>query len=76
MPDLVYASADCAASTNDGIPVTVREGDVWAADDPFVIARPSLFSTEPPGPNFHRRTVAVEDLPTTAPARRRPKVVH
>lgn len=28
--------------------VTMHVGDVWWADDPFVLARPDLFSSTPP----------------------------
>jgi|GEM_PF-4553392 len=57
----VYAVATCGTATADGIGVVLREGDVWAADDPLVLLRPGLFADEPPAPNFPRRTVpAVE----------------
>ena len=59
-PLYVYACATCAAATPDGIPVDIREGDVWAGDDPLVLSRPGLFSPEPIGPRFPRRTVAPE----------------
>jgi hypothetical protein len=40
----------------------LREGEVWAADDPLVLTHPGLFSDTPPAPAFPRRTVrAVED---------------
>ena len=58
-PLYVYAVADCAAGL-DGIIVNLREGDVWAGDDPLVLSRPGLFSDTPPGPRFPRRTVAPE----------------
>ncbi len=61
----VFATATCATGTEDEIPVNLREGDVWAADDPLVLARPGLFSDTPPAPNFPRRTVRVKDLPAT-----------
>jgi hypothetical protein len=67
----VYAVATCGTGTPDTVPVMLREGDVWAADDPLVLARPGLFSDEPPAPNFPRRTVRAEDLPASTPARRR-----
>ena len=56
----VYATGTCAAATADGMPVDLREGDVWAADDAFVLARPEFFAGTPPGPRFPRRSVAVE----------------
>ena len=57
----VYATANCGTATADGIGVNLREGDVWDALDPLVLARPGLFSDTPPAPHFPRRTVrAVE----------------
>lgn len=29
-------------------PIVLHDGDVWDADDPFVIERPDLFSEDPP----------------------------
>lgn len=57
----VYATATCATATADGIGIDLREGDVWAAEDPLVLARPGLFSDTPPAPYFPRRTVAKDD---------------
>jgi hypothetical protein len=71
MSNIVYASATCAAATADGIPVTLVEGEPWASDDPFVVARPEFFSASPPGPAFPRRTVAVVEQATAAPGERR-----
>jgi hypothetical protein len=68
---VVYAVATCASSTDDGIGVNLREGDVWAADDPFVRSHPGLFSDEPPGPRFPLRTVRVVEQATAAPGERR-----
>ena len=59
-PLYVYATANCGTATTDGLGVNLREGDVWAGDDPLVVARPGLFCDEPPGPRFPRRSVAVE----------------
>ena len=57
----VFSTATCGTATADGIGIDLREGDVWAADDPLVLARPGLFSDTSPAPNFPRRTVpAVE----------------
>jgi hypothetical protein len=67
----VYSTATRATAREDGSAVSLREGDVWAADDPLVLARPGLFGDEPPAPNFPRRTVRVEALPASPPARRR-----
>ena len=67
----VFAASTCLVESPDLGPLVLREGDVWAADDPLVLARSGLFTDTPPGPDFPRRTVRVEDLPATAPARRR-----
>jgi len=67
----VYSTANCGTCDTQGVDINLREGDVWAADDPLVLARPGLFSDTPPAPNFPRRTVRVEDLPTSPTARRR-----
>lgn len=65
---VVYATADCGTATAEGLSVNLREGDVWAADDPLVKLRPGLFSETPPGPRFPRRTV---EQATAAPGERR-----
>ena len=58
----VFVSGSCGTATADGLGVDLHEGDVWAADDPLVLARPGLFCDEPPAPRFPRRTVAVEAI--------------
>jgi hypothetical protein len=69
MPPLkvVYATANCATATTDGVPVMLHEGEVWDALDNLVIARPGLFSDTPPAPNFPRRTVRAVEQATSAP---------
>ena len=37
----------------DGIIVNLREGDVWAADDPLVLARRACSVTNPPPRDSH-----------------------
>lgn len=69
--NVVYATATCATATADGIGIVLREGDVWAADDPAVLAHPGLFSDTPPAPNFPRRTVRAVEQATAAPGERR-----
>lgn len=66
-----YATATCSAATADGMTVQMREGDVWDADDPFVVARPEFFSAFPPGPNFPRRTQLPVEQATAGPGERR-----
>lgn len=44
----VYANNDGLVANNViGGSVMMRPGDVWFADDPFVLARPELFSATP-----------------------------
>ena len=61
-PLYVYGTGTCAAATADGMPVNLKEGEVWDAKDAFVIARPEFFADEPPGPWFPRRSVAAPDV--------------
>lgn len=68
---VVFAVADCGTATSDGLEVTLREGDVWAADDPLVLLRPQLFSDDPPGPRYPRRTAPAVEQATRAPGERR-----
>lgn len=46
--EYVFALTDGVSSAPDGAVVTTARGQVWAADDPFVVARQDLFSAEPP----------------------------
>lgn len=68
-----FASASCVAFHN-GTPVSLHLDDPWAADDPFVCARPDLFADQPRKLN---RTTAVAAAPpvveaaTAAPGDRR-----
>lgn len=56
----MYVFARASASVNFGhLSVTVVEGQIWAADDPFVTANRHLFSTEPA--KVHRTVAVVED---------------
>jgi hypothetical protein len=70
---VVFASATCVAVVDDGSTAALREGEPWAADDPFVLSRPDLFSDEPPAPHFPRRTVQVsaDELATGGPGETR-----
>lgn len=51
MTEFVYAAAGDPLSIITwgprGNAVTIHRGDVWWADDPFVLARPDLFSSTP-----------------------------
>lgn len=53
----------------DGRIVRLAEGDPWYADDPFVRARPELFS-DTPARVFGTRSVPVEQA-SAAPGERR-----
>lgn len=68
----VYAAASCAASTVEGLNLSLTQDEAWDADDPFVKHRPDLFTDEP---TYPRRTVApVEptvEQATAAPGERR-----
>ena len=44
---LMFAASTTSVRFEDRI-VRLAEGDPWYADDPFVVARPDLFSDVPP----------------------------
>lgn len=54
----------------DGGRVRLSEGDLWAADDPFVKAHPDLFTDDAPARMIHR-TVAPIEQATRRPGERR-----
>lgn len=43
----VFARSTTSTGSGDGRVFQIREGEVWAADDPLVKANPDLFSDEP-----------------------------
>jgi hypothetical protein len=48
MSEYVYAASDGLVQNNlNGGTVFLQPGDVWFADDPFVLHRPELFSRTP-----------------------------
>jgi len=59
-------------SANDGLviwgptgsSIRMRPNDIWAADDPFVLARPDLFSAEP---IYYETTTAARQYQPLAP---------
>lgn len=60
--EFVYSANDGLVQNNvNGGTVYLRPGEVWRADDPFVLARPDLFSRVP---TVLHSTV---DLPQLAP---------
>ncbi len=46
--DVVCATqtAHVAPPSGEGLPITVIDGSFWRADDPVVVAYPSLFTTD------------------------------
>ena len=72
MPDICYALSTLSTANHaNGVLIHMTEGEVWAADDPFVLARPDLFSDSPP---VIRRTApapAPIEAATKAPGERR-----
>ena len=76
--NVVYAKTSSVVSLPGGGQIAVRIGTHWAADDPVVLAQPSLFSRDPyTGLNYStteppaREERAVETA-TAAPGERRP----
>jgi hypothetical protein len=61
---IVYAATTgLVVNPVDGLPIRVVELEPWAADDPFVKARPDLFSD---APRSVRRTVLAPEPIETA----------
>ena len=61
MINVVFAAQSCSArNPADGTIVRLVANEPWHADDPFVVARPELFTDTPP------------HLKGTVPVRRRP----
>lgn len=72
MPGIVFASSSLSTGNPaDGVILHIIAGEAWAADDPFVLARPDLFTDSPP---VIRRTApapAPIEAATKAPGERR-----
>lgn len=72
MPGICYAASSLSTGNPaNGVIINMVEGEVWAADDPFVLARPDLFTDSPP---LIRRTApapAPIEAATKAPGERR-----
>ena len=66
MPAIMYASAECVVRW-EGLSIHLTPGAPWDASDPFVRARPELFSETPT--TIHR-TTTVEQA-TAGPGERR-----
>lgn len=58
---IVFARSTCLVNApTTGTPVSLRVGDVWAKDDPLVVARGDLFTDDP---SFVHRTIPVPQEP-------------
>ena len=81
---IVYGTADTQAVAPWGVPVFVRLGSHWDADDPIVKAFPSLFTDDPgvgisssvPPPHVVDRVIIGPEAPpveqaTAAPGEKR-----
>lgn len=68
-PNIVYSTAQCSVGWQGGS-VRLQVGQHWAADDPFVKARPEFFSDTSPTNVVHRTTPVVEDA-TARPGEKR-----
>lgn len=72
--EIVYATSTGVVALPAGGQMTVREGTHWPADDPVVLAQPSLFSTDPHyGLNFSAepRDEAPVETATARPGEKR-----
>lgn len=65
---LKFANSTTSVRFGDAI-VRIAEGDPWYEDDPFVIARPELFS-DTPGRVYGTRSAPIEQA-TARPGERR-----
>jgi hypothetical protein len=67
---IVYANSTCTTTDpNTGLIVRLTEGEPWAADDPFVNARPGFFAESPL--NIRRTAPPIEQA-SKAPGEKRP----
>lgn len=71
--DIVYATTNAVVGLPGGGQIRVRAGSHWPADDPVVLAQPSLFSTDSRyGLNFSTPPAeAPVEQATAAPGERR-----
>lgn len=70
--DVVFAACTCSVrDPNTGLVVRLQEGDLWAADDPFVRRRPDMFVPDPPNRAIRRTTETVVETATAEPGKRR-----
>lgn len=73
--DVVFAVDNSVVTLPSGAQIVVRHGTHWPADDPVVLASPSLFSPDPRYGLFYTTPPAGLDAPvehaTAAPGERR-----
>lgn len=74
MSDYVYSANDGMVANHDGGTVFMKPGDVWFADDPFVLARPDLFQATPPIVKSTVGRLPAAEAPIAAPRRGRARV--
>ncbi len=74
--EFVFANNDGLVLNHqgDGANVMLHRGDVWFADDPFVVRRPELFSATPLVAFSTVGRVAPPPTPLTVPVVEAPKV--
>jgi hypothetical protein len=76
---VVYAKTTSSVGTSDGGQFIVRGGEHWPADDPIVLAHPSLFSADPRfGLSYSARPAEMAEAPveqvTAGPGEKRAAV--
>lgn len=70
--DIVFATSTCSMrDPKSGLVVRLQEGEPWDAFDPFVKARPDMFSEDPPNGAVRRTVRQVVETATAEPGKRR-----
>lgn len=68
--EFVYANSDSMVSWGPtGSTVLIRPNQIWFADDPFVLARPDLFSATPLVAHSTTGRLAPDPTPVSAAVR-------
>lgn len=70
--EFVYSANDGNVAWGNGSWVAMRPNDIWYADDPFVLARPDLFSATP----LIVHSTQSRDNPPVTPVQRAKPVVR
>ena len=71
---ITYAKSTVSSTTRGGIIIKTNVGEVWDADDEFVLDHPNLFDTTPPRVRTQSGWVApdvVVETATAAPGQKR-----